>query len=128
MNTKLVRISPANSSSNIVERWNLIAIQTLRIFEQNYAITDQNFDMLLSMCGQMVNQGIQENGHSPFYLHYGTLPRKNNFLSLHSLTAVKTVDQHVKDLIKCQNVCFVLAQQMAERISKQNKDILLPNK
>ena len=76
MNTKLVRISPANSSSNIVERWNLIAIQTLRIFEQNYAVTDQNFDMLLCMCGQMVNQGIQEKGHSPFYLHYGTLPRK----------------------------------------------------
>ena len=49
-------------------------------------------------------------------------------ISLHSLSAVKTVDQHVQDLIKCQNVCFVLAQQMAEKISKQNKDILLPHK
>ena len=81
MNSKLVRISPANSKANTSERYNLLGIQTLRIFEQHYNIDDDNFDMILAMSGQMINQSIQASGYSAFFLHYGTAPRKNSFLT-----------------------------------------------
>ena len=128
MNTKLVRISPANSQSNTCERYNLLGIQTLRIFAQNYKIDDQNFDMILSLCGQMVNQSIRDDGFSPFYLHYGTYPRKNSFLSFHSLTALKDMDKHVLDLTKCQNVCFILAKRMQDKIRQHDNATQLPHK
>ena len=112
MNTKLVRISPANSQANLSERYNLLCIQTLRIFEQNYSITDNNFDKILSLCGQMINQSIQKNGYSAFYLHYGTKPRKNMFLTFQKLSSMGHLETHVQDLVKCQNICFILSQQM----------------
>ena len=128
MNTKLVRISPANSQANMSERYNLLCIQTLRIFAQNYHIDDENFSLILSLAGQMINQSIQLNGHSAYYLHYGTNPRQNTFLTYQSIKSLQAMDEHVQNLAKCQNVCFVLAQKMQQTIDKQDTATQLPSK
>ena len=128
MNSRMIRIAPANSQSNPCERYNLIGLNALKIFSQNYKITELNFDMVLSLCSNMVNQAILPNGFSAHFLHFGKEPRVNTFLTMRNLTTAQNMENHVKDLMRAQNVMFVLARQMQDKIDKQDQTKQWPMK
>ena len=128
MNTKLVRISPGHSQSNCSERYNLLCIQALKIFEQSYGLTDQTYDTILSLTGQMCNQSLNQYGFSPYFLHYGTEPRKNSFISMRNLSLMQNMDIHVQQLAKAQNVCHFLSRQMEKRLMENENKTQLGTK
>lgn len=128
MNCKVCRISAYNSKANLSERWNSMAIAALRIFHQNYGVTDENYDLCLSLVSQMINQTIQAHGFSAFYLQFGNSPRVNNFISLRSLNVIKSIPQYAQELIKVQNVCYVLKERMEQQIEQHDNKTQIPHK
>ena len=108
MNIRLYRISPGNSKSNLAERYNLLAIQALRIFDQSFNISDQNFPIILSMVANMLNYMPNPSGYSPYYLQFGRKPRLHPFVNFRNLDISQNLDNHVKSLIQAQNVCYIL--------------------
>ena len=108
MNIRLYQISPGNSKSNLAERYNLLAIQALRIFDQSYTITDQNFPIILSMVANLLNYMPNPSGYSPYYLQFGRKPRLHPFVNFRNLDISQNLDNHVKSLIQAQNVCYIL--------------------
>ena len=108
MNIRLYRISPGNSKSNLAERYNLLAIQALRIFDQSYTISDQNFPIILSMVANMLNYMPNPSGYSPYYLQFGRKPRLHPFVNFRNLDISQNLDNHVKSLLQAQNVCYIL--------------------
>ena len=110
MNVKLYRISAGNSQSNLAERFNLLTIQSLRIFDQSYGITDQNFPVILSMVANMLNYMPNVTGYTPYYLQLGRKPRLHPFISFRNLSICQNLDSHAKSLIQAQNVCHILFQ------------------
>ena len=123
MHTKLFRISPFNSKSNFSERYNLFALQTLRMFHQSYEIKDTNYDLILTMTGLLINAFPRSNGHTPFFLQFGSHPRTNQFISFQSLTTMKTIPSYVQELSKCQNLCYFLQEQMLKTNKQHTKEM-----
>ena len=64
LNCKMVKIAPYNSQANLSERYNKLALASLRIFHQSYGLNEQNFDLLLSLTGQMLNCQLLRCGYS----------------------------------------------------------------
>ena len=72
--------------------------------------------------GQMLNQSLNAQGFSPFFLHFGTEPRQNNFVSLRNISLLQGMDEHVRHLAQVQNVCKFLSDEMEKRmINHDNK-------
>ena len=108
LNCKVCRIAGYNSKSNLSERWNKFAIAALKIFHQSYTITDENFDLILALTGNMMNAQILPCGYSPFYLHTGARPKTNEFVSFQSLQTMQDASGYAKNLVQVQNVLFVI--------------------
>ena len=77
LNCKMVKIAPYNSQANLSERYNKLALASLRIFHQSYGLNEQNFDLLLSLSGQMLNYQLLRCGYSPYFLHTVSQPSLN---------------------------------------------------
>ena len=114
MNTKIYRISPGNSQANCCERWNLLALNALKVFDQSYGISDKNFDVILSLVSNLLNQMPGATGFSPHYLQFGKTPRLNQFISMKNLSVETNMSQHLIDLTRAQNVCYILSKQMSQ--------------
>ena len=106
LNCKMVRIAPYNSQANLSERYNRLALTSLRIFHQSYGLNEQNFDLLLSLSGQMLNYQLLRCGYSPYFLHTVSQPRLNDFVSFQSLEVMIDVDQYARSLVQVQNIQF----------------------
>ena len=127
LNCKMVKIAPYNSSANLSERYNKMALASLRIFHQSYGLTEANFDLLLSLTGQMLNSQLLRCGYSPYFLHTGSHPKLNDFVSLQSLQVMTGVDQYVKSLVQVQNVCFVLNEMNTSQEQAGDHEIQHPD-
>ena len=122
---KLVRIAPYNSKSNMSERWNKFCLFGIKIFHQNYGITDDNFSMILSLIGQMLNSQKMPNGFSPFYLMMGTEPNIN-LISYQTVGYQSALSQHAQNIVKSQNVCYFIHKMMLNNESKVDADMQNP--
>ena len=108
LNIRLYRISPGHSQSNLAERFNLLTIQALRIFDQSYKIDDNNFPIILSIVANLLNYMPGSSGFTPFYLQTGRQPRLHPFITFKNLSVCENLDAHAKSLMQAQNVCHIL--------------------
>ena len=119
LNIKLCRISPYNSQSNLAERYNRFALLGVKIFHQSYGINDNNFGIILSMIGQMLNSQKLPNGFTPAYLMTGS---ESNFsvITFQTVGPESKLDQHCKNILRAQNICYALQQKSLENIKSPN--------
>ena len=108
LNIRLYRISPGHSQSNLAERFNLLTLQALKIFDQSYKIDDSNFPIILSIVANLLNYMPGSSGFSPFYLQNGREPRLHPFVTFKNLSICENLDAHAKSLMQAQNVCHIL--------------------
>ena len=123
LNCKLCRIAPYNSQANLAERYNRLALAALRIFHQSYGLNPDNFSLLLSLTGQMLNAQIMSNGYCPFYIQMGAEPRLNDYISLQSSKSMTNASDYAKNLVKVQNVCYIINQQNLVKENTNNNEI-----
>ena len=113
----MCRISPFNSQLNVAERWNRFALMGIKIFHQSYGINDSNFGIILSLIGQMLNTQNLPNRFSPSYLMTGS---ESNFsvLTFQTVGPESKLNEHCKNILRAQNVCFALQQKSLENTKK----------
>ena len=122
LNIKICRIAPYNSRSNISERYNKFAIMGVRIFHQSYGITDDNFGIILSLIGQMLNSQKLANGYSPFYLMMGSEPNIP-FITFQTVSRESKLSEHCKNILRAQNVCYAIQSQQKQLEKNENKEV-----
>ena len=103
LNIKICRISPYNSQSNVAERYNKFALMGIKIFHQNYGIDDNNFGIILSLIGQMLNSQKLPNGFTPSFLMTGS---EANFsvITFQTIGPESKLNEHCKNILRAQNV------------------------
>ena len=121
LNIKTVRIAPYNSKANLAERYNAYCLFIMKIFHQSYKITNDNFSMLLALASQMLNQQINKSGFSPHFLHLGSNPRKNTFITLRNINTMKNESDYVKQLIAARNIIFFIGSRIKAKNEKIQK-------
>ena len=94
----------------------------VRIFHQSYGITDDNFGIILSLIGQMMNSQKLANGYSPFYLMMGSEPNIP-FITFQTVSRESKLSEHCKNILRAQNVCYAIQSQQKQLEKNENKKV-----
>ena len=120
LNCRYVKIVAYNSPANLAERFNKLALGALKVLHQSYTLTQSNFNVMLIIASNMINATKNIEGYSPYYLHMGTEPRLNNFITWMDIRHSGLKD-HAAALVQAQNVAFAIANYNKIKAQKNNE-------